>query len=191
MNSRVEDKKKNVRNDLWRAICNQSRLERLYMDTKDVDKEISRRKMELSKLDDIYLFDKESILRAITKLVSNIDGVNYDLRSVSFGDYGDVFYLVNELDEFSVRLAYCDKEAKRIDFSNNVLELKKDSSHGYCSIDNRDYLYILDFIEEVVSYKVLKVDYDVCYEELEQLIYSFIPKYNSKKYAKNRTLKTS
>ena len=190
MNSRVEDKKKNVRNDLWRAICNQSRLERLYMDTKDVDKEISRRKMELSKLDDIYLFDKESILRAITKLVSNIDGVNYDLRSVSFGDYGDVFYLVNELDEFSVRLAYCDKEAKRIDFSNNVLELKKDSSHGYCSIDNRDYLYILDFIEEVVSYKVLKVDYDVCYEELEQLIYSFIPKYNSKKYAKNRTLKT-
>ena len=191
MNSRVEDKKKNVRNDLWRAICNQSRLERLYMDTKDVDKEISRRKMELAKLDDIYLFDKESILRAITKLVSNIDGVNYDLRSVSFGDYGDVFYLVNELDEFSVRLAYCDKEAKRIDFSNNVLELKKDSSHGYCSIDNRDYLYILDFIEEVVSYKVLKVDYDVCYEELEQLIYSFIPKYNSKKYAKNRTLKTS
>lgn len=191
MNSRVEDKKKNVRNDLWRAICNQSRLERLYMDTKDVDKEISRRKMELAKLDDIYLFDKESILRAITKLVSNIDGVNYDLRSVSFGDYGDVFYLVNELDEFSVRLAYCDKEAKRIDFSNNVLELKKDSSHGYCSIDNRDYLYILDFIEEVVSYKVLKVDYDVCYEELEQLIYSFIPKYNGKKYAKNRTLKTS
>lgn len=191
MNSRVEDKKKNVRNDLWRAICNQSRLERLYMDTKDVDKEISRRKMELAKLDDIYLFDKEPILRAITKLVSNIDGVNYDLRSVSFGDYGDVFYLVNELDEFSVRLAYCDKEAKRIDFSNNVLELKKDSSHGYCSIDNRDYLYILDFIEEVVSYKVLKVDYDVCYEELEQLIYSFIPKYNSKKYAKNRTLKTS
>lgn len=191
MNSRVEDKKKNVRNDLWRAICNQSRLEKLYMDTKDVDKEISRRKMELAKLDDIYLFDKESILRAITKLVSNIDGVNYDLRSVSFGDYGDVFYLVNELDEFSVRLAYCDKEAKRIDFSNNVLELKKDSSHGYCSIDNRDYLYILDFIEEVVSYKVLKVDYDVCYEELEQLIYSFIPKYNSKKYAKNRTLKTS
>ena len=191
MNSRVEDKKKNVRNDLWRAICNQSRLEKLYMDTKDVDKEISRRKMELSKLDDIYLFDKESILRAITKLVSNIDGVNYDLRSVSFGDYGDVFYLVNELDEFSVRLAYCDKEAKRIDFSNNVLELKKDSSHGYCSVDNRDYLYILDFIEEVVSYKVLKVDYDVCYEELEQLIYSFIPKYNSKKYAKNRTLKTS
>ncbi len=191
MNSRVEDKKKNVRNDLWRAICNQSRLEKLYMDTKDVDKEISRRKMELSKLDDIYLFDKEPILRAITKLVSNIDGVNYDLRSVSFGDYGDVFYLVNELDEFSVRLAYCDKEAKRIDFSNNVLELKKDSSHGYCSIDNRDYLYILDFIEEVVSYKVLKVDYDVCYEELEQLIYSFIPKYNSKKYAKNRTLKTS
>lgn len=190
MNSRVEDKKKNVRNDLWRAICNQSRLEKLYMDTKDVDKEISRRKMELSKLDDIYLFDKEPILRAITKLVSNIDGVNYDLRSVSFGDYGDVFYLVNELDEFSVRLAYCDKEAKRIDFSNNVLELKKDSSHGYCSIDNRDYLYILDFIEEVVSYKVLKVDYDVCYEELEQLIYSFIPKYNSKKYAKNRTLKT-
>lgn len=191
MNSRVEDKKKNVRNDLWRAICNQSRLEKLYMDTKDVDKEISRRKMELSKLDDIYLFDKESILRAITKLVSNIDGVNYDLRSVSFGDYGDVFYLVNELDEFSVRLAYCDKEAKRIDFSNNVLELKKDSSHGYCSIDNRDYLYILDFIEKVVTYKVLKVDYDVCYEELEQLIYSFIPKYNSKKYAKNRTLKTS
>lgn len=191
MNSRVEDKKKNVRNDLWRAICNQSRLEKLYMDTKDVDKEISRRKMELAKLDDIYLFDKEPILRAITKLVSNIDGVNYDLRSVSFGDYGDVFYLVNELDEFSVRLAYCDKEAKRIDFSNNVLELKKDSSHGYCSIDNRDYLYILDFIEEVVSYKVLKVDYDVCYEELEQLIYSFIPKYNSKKYAKNRTLKTS
>ena len=190
MNSRVEDKKKNVRNDLWRAICNQSRLERLYMDTKDVDKEISRRKMELAKLDDIYLFDKESILRAITKLVSNIDGVNYDLRSVSFGDYGDVFYLVNELDEFSVRLAYCDKEAKRIDFSNNVLELKKDSSHGYCSIDNRDYLYILDFIEKVVTYKVLKVDYDVCYEELEQLIYSFIPKYNSKKYAKNRTLKT-
>ena len=191
MNSRVEDKKKNVRNDLWRAICNQSRLEKLYMDTKDVDKEISRRKMELSKLDDIYLFDKEPIIRAIIKLVSNIDGVNYDLRSVSFGDYGDVFYLVNELDEFSVRLAYCDKEAKRIDFSNNVLELKKDSSHGYCSIDNRDYLYILDFIEEVVSYKVLKVDYDVCYEELEQLIYSFIPKYNSKKYAKNRTLKTS
>ena len=191
MNSRVEDKKKNVRNDLWRAICNQSRLERLYMDTKDVDKEISRRKMELAKLDDIYLFDKESILRAITKLVSNIDGVNYDLRSVSFGDYGDVFYLVNELDEFSVRLAYCDKEAKRIDFSNNVLELKKDSSHGYCSIDNEDYLYILDFIEKVVTYKVLKVDYDVCYEELEQLIYSFIPKYNSKKYAKNRTLKTS
>ena len=191
MNSRVEDKKKNVRNDLWRAICNQSRLEKLYMDTKGVDKEISRRKMELAKLDDIYLFDKESILRAITKLVSNIDGVNYDLRSVSFGDYGDVFYLVNELDEFSVRLAYCDKEAKRIDFSNNVLELKKDSSHGYCSIDNRDYLYILDFIEKVVSYKVLKVDYDVCYEELEQLIYSFIPKYNSKKYAKNRTLKTS
>lgn len=191
MNSRVEDKKKNVRNDLWRAICNQSRLERLYMDTKDVDKEISRRKMELAKLDDIYLFDKESILRAITKLVSNIDGVNYDLRSVSFGDYGDVFYLVNELDEFSVRLAYCDKEAKRIDFSNNVLELKKDSSHGYCSIDNEDYLYILDFIERVVTYKVLKVDYDVCYEELEQLIYSFIPKYNSKKYAKNRTLKTS
>lgn len=191
MNSRVEDKKKNVRNDLWRAICNQSRLEKLYMDTKDVDKEISRRKMELSKLDDIYLFDKEPILRAITKLVSNIDGVNYDLRSVSFGDYGDVFYLVNELDEFSVRLAYCDKEAKRIDFSNNVLELKKDSSHGYCSIDNRDYLYILDFIERVVTYKVLKVDYDVCYEELEQLIYSFIPKYNSKKYAKNRTLKTS
>ena len=191
MNSRVEDKKKNVRNDLWRAICNQSRLEKLYMDTKDVDKEISRRKMELAKLDDIYLFDKESILRAITKLVSNIDGVNYDLRSVSFGDYGDVFYLVNELDEFSVRLAYCDKEAKRIDFSNNVLELKKDSSHGYCSIDNEDYLYILDFIEEVVNYKVLKVDYDVCYEELEQLIYSFIPKYNSKKYAKNRTLKTS
>lgn len=191
MNSRVEDKKKNVRNDLWRAICNQSRLEKLYMDTKDVDKEISRRKMELSKLDDIYLFDKEPILRAITKLVSNIDGVNYDLRSVSFGDYGDVFYLVNELDEFSVRLAYCDKEAKRIDFSNNVLELKKDSSHGYCSIDNRDYLYILDFIEKVVTYKVLKVDYDVCYEELEQLIYSFIPKYNSKKYAKNRTLKTS
>ena len=190
MNSRVEDKKKNVRNDLWRAICNQSRLEKLYMDTKDVDKEISRRKMELSKLDDIYLFDKESILRAITKLVSNIDGVNYELRSVSFGDYGDVFYLVNELDEFSVRLAYCDKEAKKIDFSNNVLELKKDSSHGYCSIDNRDYLYILDFIEEVVSYKVLKVDYDVWYEELEQLIYSFIPKYNSKKYAKNRTLKT-
>lgn len=190
MNSRVEDKKKNVRNDLWRAICNQSRLERLYMDTKDVDKEISRRKMELAKLDDIYLFDKEPILRAITKLVSNIDGVNYDLRSVSFGDYGDVFYLVNELDEFSVRLAYCDKEAKRIDFSNNVLELKKDSSHGYCSIDNRDYLYILDFIERVVTYKVLKVDYDVCYEELEQLIYSFIPKYNSKKYAKNRTLKT-
>ena len=45
MNSRVEDKKKNVRNDLWRAICNQSRLEKLYMDTKDVDKEISRRKM--------------------------------------------------------------------------------------------------------------------------------------------------
>lgn len=125
MNSRVEDKKKNVRNDLWRAICNQSRLERLYMDTKDVDKEISRRKMELAKLDDIYLFDKEPILRAITKLVSNIDGVNYELRSVSFGDYGDVFYLVNELDEFSVRLAYCDKEAKRIDFSNNVLELKK------------------------------------------------------------------
>lgn len=191
MNSRVEDKKKNVRNDLWRAICNQSRLERLYMDTKDVDKEISRRKMELAKLDDIYLFDKEPILRAITKLVSNIDGVNYDLRSVSFGDYGDVFYLVNELDEFSVRLAYCDKEAKRIDFSNNVLELKKDSSHGYCSIDNEDYLYILDFIERVVTYKVLKVDYDVCYEELEQLIYSFIPKYNSKKYAKNRTLKTS
>lgn len=191
MNSRVEDKKKNVRNDLWRAICNQSRLEKLYMDTKDVDKEISRRKMELSKLDDIYLFDKEPILRAITKLVSNIDGVNYDLRSVSFGDYGDVFYLVNELDEFSVRLAYCDKEAKRIDFSNNVLELKKDSSHGYCSIDNEDYLYILDFIERVVTYKVLKVDYDVCYEELEQLIYSFIPKYNSKKYAKNRTLKTS
>ena len=191
MNSRVEDKKKNVRNDLWRAICNQSRLEKLYMDTKDVDKEISRRKMELAKLDDIYLFDKESILRAITKLVSNIDGVDYNLRSVSFGGYGDVFYLVNELDEFSVRLAYCDKEAKRIDFSNNVLELKKDSSHGYCSIDNRDYLYILDFIEEVVSYKVLKVDYDVCYEELEQLIYSFIPKYNSKKYAKNRTLKTS
>lgn len=191
MNSRVEDKKKNVRNDLWRAICNQSRLEKLYMDTKDVDKEISRRKMELAKLDDIYLFDKESILRAITKLVSNIDGVNYDLRSVSFGDYGDVFYLVNELDEFSVRLAYCDKEAKRIDFSNNVLELKKDSSHGYCSIDNEDYLYILDFIERVVTYKVLKVDYDVCYEELEQLIYSFIPKYNSKKYAKNRTLKTS
>ena len=191
MNSRVEDKKKNVRNDLWRAICNQSRLEKLYMDTKDVDKEISRRKMELSKLDDIYLFDKEPILRAITKLVSNIDGVNYDLRSVSFGDYGDVFYLVNELDEFSVRLAYCDKEAKRIDFSNNVLELKKDSSHGYCSIDNEDYLYILDFIEKVVTYKVLKVDYDVCYEELEQLIYSFIPKYNSKKYAKNRTLKTS
>lgn len=191
MNSRVEDKKKNVRNDLWRAICNQSRLEKLYMDTKDVDKEISRRKMELAKLDDIYLFDKESILRAITKLVSNIDGVNYDLRSVSFGDYGDVFYLVNELDEFSVRLAYCDKEAKRIDFSNNVLELKKDSSHGYCSIDNEDYLYILDFIEKVVTYKVLKVDYDVCYEELEQLIYSFIPKYNSKKYAKNRTLKTS
>lgn len=191
MNSRVEDKKKNVRNDLWRAICNQSRLERLYMDTKDVDKEISRRKMELAKLDDIYLFDKEPILRAITKLVSNIDGVNYDLRSVSFGDYGDVFYLVNELDEFSVRLAYCDKEAKRIDFSNNVLELKKDSSHGYCSIDNEDYLYILDFIEKVVTYKVLKVDYDVCYEELEQLIYSFIPKYNSKKYAKNRTLKTS
>ena len=191
MNSRVEDKKKNVRNDLWRAICNQSRLEKLYMDTKDVDKEISRRKMELAKLDDIYLFDKEPILRAITKLVSNIDGVNYDLRSVSFGDYGDVFYLVNELDEFSVRLAYCDKEAKRIDFSNNVLELKKDSSHGYCSIDNEDYLYILDFIERVVTYKVLKVDYDVCYEELEQLIYSFIPKYNSKKYAKNRTLKTS
>lgn len=191
MNSRVEDKKKNVRNDLWRAICNQSRLEKLYMDTKDVDKEISRRKMELSKLDDIYLFDKEPILRAITKLVSNIDGVNYDLRSVSFGDYGDVFYLVNELDEFSVRLAYCDKEAKRIDFSNNVLELKKDSSHGYCSIDNEDYLYILDFIEKVVTYKVLKVDYDVCYEELEQLIYSFIPKYNGKKYAKNRTLKTS
>lgn len=191
MNSRVEDKKKNVRNDLWRAICNQSRLEKLYMDTKDVDKEISRRKMELAKLDDIYLFDKESILRAITKLVSNIDGVNYDLRSVSFGDYGDVFYLVNELDEFSVRLAYCDKEAKRIDFSNNVLELKKDSSHGYCSIDNEDYLYILDFIERVVTYKVLKVDYDVCYEELEQLIYSFIPKYNGKKYAKNRTLKTS
>ena len=191
MNSRVEDKKKNVRNDLWRAICNQSRLEKLYMDTKDVDKEISRRKMELAKLDDIYLFDKESILRAITKLVSNIDGVNYDLRSVSFGDYGDVFYLVNELDEFSVRLAYCDKEAKRIDFSNNVLELKKDSSHGYCSIDNEDYLYILDFIEKVVTYKVLKVDYDVCYEELEQLIYSFIPKYNGKKYAKNRTLKTS
>ena len=191
MNSRVEDKKKNVRNDLWRAICNQSRLEKLYMDTKDVDKEISRRKMELSKLDDIYLFDKEPILRAITKLVSNIEGVNYDLRSVSFGDYGDVFYLVNELDEFSVRLAYCDKEAKRIDFSNNVLELKKDSSHGYCSIDNEDYLYILDFIEKVVTYKVLKVDYDVCYEELEQLIYSFIPKYNSKKYAKNRTLKTS
>ena len=191
MNSRVEDKKKNVRNDLWRAICNQSRLEKLYMDTKDVDKEISRRKMELAKLDDIYLFDKEPILRAITKLVSNIEGVNYDLRSVSFGDYGDVFYLVNELDEFSVRLAYCDKEAKRIDFSNNVLELKKDSSHGYCSIDNEDYLYILDFIEKVVTYKVLKVDYDVCYEELEQLIYSFIPKYNSKKYAKNRTLKTS
>ena len=191
MNSRVEDKKKNVRNDLQRAICNQSRLERLYMDTKDVDKEISRRKMELAKLDDIYLFDKEPILRAITKLVSNIDGVNYDLRSVSFGDYGDVFYLVNVLDEFSVRLAYCDKEAKRIDFSNNVLELKKDSSHGYCSIDNEDYLYILDFIERVVTYKVLKVDYDVCYEELEQLIYSFIPKYNSKKYAKNRTLKTS
>lgn len=69
--------------------------------------------------------------------------------------------------------------------------LKKDSSHGYCSIDNEDYLYILDFIERVVTYKVLKVDYDVCYEELEQLIYSFIPKYNSKKYAKNRSLKTS
>ena len=191
MNSRVEDKKKNVRNDLWRAICNLTRLEKLYMDTRDIEKEIIRKKMELSKLDDIYLFDKEPILRAITKLVSNIDGVNYDLRSVSFGDYGDVFYLVNELDEFSVRLAYCDKEAKRIDFSNNVLELKKDSSHGYCSIDNEDYLYILDFIEKVVTYKVLKVDYDVCYEELEQLIYSFIPKYNSKKYAKNRTLKTS
>ena len=191
MNSRVEDKKKNVRSDLWRAICNLTRLEKLYMDTRDIEKEIIRKKMELSKLDDIYLFDKESILRVITKLVSNIDGVDYNLRSVSFGGYGDVFYLVNELDEFSVRLAYCDKDAKRIDFSNNVLELKKDSSHGYCSIDNRDYLYILDFIEEVVSYKVLKVDYDVCYEELEQLIYSFIPKYNSKKYAKNRTLKTS
>lgn len=191
MNSRVEDKKKNVRSDLWRAICNQSRLEKLYMDTGDVDKEIARKKMELSKLDDIYLFDKEPILMAIAKLISNIDGVNYELRSVSFGDYGDVFYLVNELDEFSVRLAYCDKEAKRIDFSNNVLEIKKDSSCGYCSIDNEEYLYILDFIEKVVSYKALKVDYDVCYEELEQLIYSFILRYNSKKYAKNLALKKS
>lgn len=123
-------------------------------------------------------FDKEDSLRAINKLVNAIEGSNFELRKVDSAQYNDfdIFYLYREEDGFSIQLACCKKDVDKIDYSDNFLK-ECDMLSGSCAIDKEEYLYILDFMKYVTEYKLLKVDYDLCFEEFEQLINIFICNY--------------
>lgn len=125
-------------------------------------------------------FDKEDSLRAINKLVNAIEGSNFELRKVDSAQYNDtdfdIFYLYREEDEVSIQLAYCKKDVDKIDYSDNFSK-ECDILSGVCAIDKEEYMYILDFMKYVTEYKLLKVDYDLCFEEFEQLINIFICNY--------------
>lgn len=147
----------------------------------------------LDRVKNVSKFDKDLSLRAINQLVNRMDDKSYEIVSQECDDKNDAYYLYCRDDEHFIRIAYCNKLADEIDYSKNTLSFQDNVSSGFCSIDIEEYLYILDFMHDVIDYKLLKFDCMVSEEELNQLVYQFVCKYKytrgcyGKKYKKTIT----
>lgn len=148
---------------------------------------IGIKRRDIEKIKSIGVFDKVDSLHAITKLVNSIDKGSFELKSLDIDEKSEVFYLDGN-DGSYIQLAYCDKEVDKIDYTSNSLNFGDNDSCGVCAIDREEYLYILEFMKFVMDYRLLKLDYDVCFEELDQSVNLFVCKYlgecSAKKLAK-------
>lgn len=147
------------------------------------DKEINRKKLELERVKNINIFDKEISFDIIRKLVSVVEGREYKLCYYDSSRYYDVDYriacLVNENDGLRIQIAKDYDRIDKIDYSKNLRIPSRHDEIEYPCIVDFNYLYILEFMDYVVEYRLSNADYNISEKELRQLVDLFVSKYKN------------
>lgn len=98
-------------------------------------------------------------------------------------DYYSISKQLKEPSSHYIQLAYYkDKDGDNIRYKyGNFIDISKSCSNINSAIYDKRYTYIIDFMNEVIYYRLSKEDFSICYDEMIELADDFVKRYKSNK----------